>query len=161
MKIKKTLLVLFTCVFFAFHFLLSHYFLVRIGKTDIYPFFTWDLFSFLPSEKVIYSLYVISLNGQKVQSDDLSFIFKNIHTKQWNIIPHQIDQFGRALEINPLKTEAIRLKRKEFERNAFNRVVNAEYQIRKLKIDLIPYLKGQDKGEMKVLGQFKLDQRWP
>ncbi|MEM7802860.1 MAG: hypothetical protein AAF633_26960 [Chloroflexota bacterium] len=92
----------FIGTFVLIYFLIGNIAWIGWG-TEIFPFYSWDLFSFVPNQVADYGLLILSVDGQPVDSP-LYFEEAEAYLINPNSIEAQrlIQEMGRALEQNRL-----------------------------------------------------------
>ena len=119
-------------VLFLVHLWISHFFLPKMGVSDIYPLFNWDLFSFHPQE---FERYFVRVHGQEEIVHDWS----SFQPREMKGVPYNIDHLGQALESGD--QSLIAPYREEFERNVFHQHDRVEYEIVKVRMNSLEYLR--------------------
>lgn len=83
------------------HFLISHILLPAAHKKDIFPFFTWELFSYVPEAHQWFFLRIISIDGRNLSPPEFFFNsrhrYENVSKFSVFLAPYQISALGTNL----------------------------------------------------------------
>lgn len=151
---KKTL---FICgLIYLIHVFASHFMLPHLNKTDIYPFFNWDLFSFTEPEIDDFFIFVKELDGKLLPEPKLFIQNRDIFPgfNSVNLV-NQIPRFGKSLLAYGPDDKRVQIYRVEMERNLFFTYNSAVYEIAIGKMNYRKYLKDGTYGPVRSLGEFK------
>ncbi len=140
---------------FAAHLLVSHFILPALGKADLYPFYSWNLFSFTPDRLKFYFMKILSVDGVDLNPPQL------VHQQRVHyqgsfprLVPHQIERLGRALDQHRNETQ-IHLLKSELERNLFLNFKDVRYEIVASEGSIRKLLKADEVPDFETLGKFE------
>lgn len=138
---------------YLFHFFATQVMLPALHTHSLYPFYNWDLFSYMP--RYFYGWYFIkltSIDGQPLETPLIySFHRDKIKPKTKWLLHDQIFILGRAVES---QTDKLTFARHQLEKNLFKNLKSAEYEVLKGNIDIRSVRKTQKIDKPKVLGRF-------
>lgn len=139
---------------FSIHLLISHVMLPTLGKADIYPFFNWDLFSFISPVNELTFIRVISRDGKAVnQPHWFHFNRKDYRVTLEFVAPDQIREMGNHILYNGFDEKGKRM-RKAIERNIFSSYNEVEYEIVRARIHYSEHLVSRNLEIVKNFGSF-------
>lgn len=99
-------------------------------QLEIFPIYSWDLFSYVPNRSIDYALKINAIDDEYLENPAYFQDMPN-EFKQANSITafHVIQQFGRAIEAND--APAIETLRNQIESDYFANQSQVEYEVRK------------------------------
>lgn len=140
---------------FLGHFVVSHIVLPALGRVDLYPFYSWDLFSFTPAVSDQYFILVHKINEKKIEPPDMVFRKREIYPgRNLFLVPHQIKRLGISLATNADQRAALSY-RTEMEQNLFSRSYSVVYEVAVAKVDIRALLKFGEIASFNSLGRFE------
>lgn len=149
-KTKIICLLIFLC-----HLLVSHVALPMLNKVDLYPFYTWNLFSFTPSEQDFYFIRIHAVDGQKLVSPQLVFRNRDIYKGETpHLVPHQIRKLGSYLT-NAGDQSLTTLFKAELENNIFKEFQSVVYEVAVSRVNLRELVKNGQVEPYNSLGIFE------
>ncbi len=134
--------------------------LPQLHKTDIYPFYDWNLFSFSPQQQEKVFLKILEIDGNKL--DRSIYIFRNrkiFPGSNYFLVPHQINRLGWHLLKNDGNKEKTKLYKKSVERNLFYANKSVVYEIGTSSVNIRKLLKPNYEIHFRSLARFKYKER--
>lgn len=146
-----------TALLFAiFHVAISHIALPKMNKQDLFPFFTWDLFSYPEENVTFYQIKIHTLNenplAQPLLFRDRPKSLKPVNSR---VALFQITDFAQSIQNSePSKSNLFKY---EMERNIFNGYQKAKYQVLKTEVNSKDYLLSKKIISSTTIGFFQYD----
>lgn len=116
-KTKIACLLVFLC-----HLLISHVALPMLNKADLYPFYSWDLFSSKPLVQNFYFMRIHVVDGKTLTPPHLVFLNRNIYRgRHPRLVPHQIQRLGSYLANTGNKNQIL-ISKSKLEKNILKKI---------------------------------------
>lgn len=149
---KKTKIICLLIYFF--HLSISHFILPRLHRSDIYPFYNWNLFSFAPLIQGKYFIRVYEVNGREIRPPHLVFKNRKLYPGiSLYYAPSQISRFATYIERSPLDHRGMKYK-KEMETTLFSSYDSVIYEIAFAHVNIRELLKKDQIDNYISLGKF-------
>lgn len=157
MASRSAALAVFCALIFLSNLLFSHFALPRLDRSDLFPFFTWNLFSFTPGKKEIFSVRVHKLDSTDMEGAELFMIISRIKPKSLKTLPFQINLFAKEV----LRGHHSKKGRwqSEFERNAFHNFNSVQYELIYGEVDTLKFIRDRDVSDFKSIGYFIFERK--
>ncbi len=154
LNLRKENLKYYALAIYLFHFFATQIMLPLLETHSMYPFYNWDLFSYMP--RYFYNWYFIKIHeidGEKLDRPLVYSFNRSLLKPKTNWLLHdQIFILGSAIEAN---SEHLTHAHKQLEANLFKRVNSAEYEVIKGNIDIREVRKTENIDESESLGRFR------
>lgn len=143
-------------LWFLLHFLIAHLILPALHKSDVFPLYQWDLFSFKASIQDRYFLRILDIDG--VQFAPPLIDFRSAHLLPevtHHNFPGLVQRFGDSLRMPRATHRRTQEYRAEMERYLFGRYHSSHYQLAHARVGIRILLELAEPPQYTVLGEFR------